>query len=215
MRKDGIYNRCVKRGIDILLSLAVLLVFWWVLAIVAVLVRTKLGSPVLFKQARPGMIDPKTGEEKIFHLYKFRTMTDERDEKGELLPDEVRLTKFGKMLRSTSLDELPEILNILKGDMSLIGPRPLLVKYLPRYSPEQRRRHLVRPGLTGYAQAKGRNALSWDERFALDTYYVDNVSFLLDLKIIFLTVAVVLKRDGISSATSATMEEFKPDAKKE
>ena len=173
-----------------------------------VLVRTKLGSPVLFKQERPGKINKKTGEEKIFTLYKLRTMTDERDENGELLPDEIRLTKFGKFLRSTSLDELPEFINILKGDMSFIGPRPLLVKYLPLYSEHQRRRHLVRPGLSGWAQVNGRNALSWQDKFNLDVEYVEKCSLLLDIKIFFMTIMSVLKREGISSETSATMEAF-------
>ena len=178
------------------------------LLLVALLVKTKLGSPVLFKQERPGMIDKKTGEEKIFTLCKFRTMTDERDENGELLPDEIRLTKFGRFLRSTSLDELPEFINILKGDMSFIGPRPLLVKYIPLYSFEQRRRHLVRPGLSGWAQVNGRNALSWQDKFNYDVEYVDNISFSLDVKIFFKTIMSVLKREGISSETSATMEAF-------
>ena len=168
------------------------------------MVRVKLGSPVLFTQERPGK------DEKIFKLYKFRSMTDERDEQGNLLPDEVRLTKFGKMLRSTSLDELPEVFNILKGDMSIIGPRPLLVKYLPLYNEEQRRRHEVRPGLSGYAQVNGRNTVSWEEKFALDVEYVDNITFYGDVKIIFDTVIkAFVKRDGISSETSVTMEEFR------
>ena len=183
-------------------ALAALIVFGWLYIIVAVLVRIKLGSPVLFRQPRPGK------DERIFNLYKFRTMTDERDENGELLPDEVRLTRFGKFLRSTSLDELPEAINILKGDMSVVGPRPLLVRYLERYNSEQRRRQEVRPGLTGYAQAYGRNALTWQEKFEKDVYYVDNISLWLDIKIICKTVAVVLKREGISSETSSTMEEF-------
>ncbi len=155
------------------------------------------------------MIDKKTGQEKIFTLCKFRTMTDERDENGELLPDEIRLTKFGKFLRSTSIDELPEFINILKGDMSFIGPRPLLVRYLPLYSEEQHRRHLVRPGLSGWAQVNGRNTVSWEEKFRLDVEYVEKMSFSLDVKIFFMTIMSVLKREGISSETSATMEEFK------
>ncbi len=174
-----------------------------------IMVKVKLGSPVLFTQDRPGKIDRKTGTEKIFKLYKFRTMTNEKDSEGNLLPDEVRLSKFGKFLRSTSLDELPEIaINIMKGDMSWIGPRPLLVKYLPRYSKDQRRRHEVMPGLTGYAQVCGRNSISWEEKFKDDVWYVDNISFLTDIKIIFKTIAVVLRHEGISSETSATMEEF-------
>ena len=163
----------------------------------------KLGSPVLFTQNRPGK------DEKIFKLYKFRSMTDGRDENGELLPDEIRLTKFGRMLRSTSLDELPEAFNIIKGDMSVIGPRPLLVKYLPYYSEEQRHRHDVRPGLSGYAQVHGRNTVDWDDKFRMDVEYTKNITFLGDLKIIFQTVGkAFIKQEGISSATSATMEDF-------
>lgn len=198
----GVYEKYIKRAMDVLLSFGALVVLSPVLLIVAVLVRTKLGSPVLFRQERPG----KDG--KIFALYKFRTMTDARDQEGNLLPDEVRLTRFGKLLRSTSLDELPELYNILRGDMSLVGPRPLLVKYLPRYSPRQARRHEVRPGLTGWAQVNGRNALSWEERFELDVYYTEHLSMGMDVKILFLTVKAVLCRSGISSETSVTMEEF-------
>lgn len=199
----------IKRALDFCAALGAIIVLSPVLLIVALLVKTKLGSPVLFKQERPGMIDKKTGEEKIFTLCKFRTMTDERDENGELLPDEIRLTKFGQFLRSTSIDELPEFINILKGDMSFIGPRPLLVRYLPLYSEEQHRRHLVRPGLSGWAQVNGRNTVSWQEKFNLDVEYVDKLSFSLDVKIFFMTIMSVLKREGISSETSATMEEFK------
>ena len=197
------YEKYIKRLLDILLSGGALIVLSPVLLVTAVLVRTKLGNPVIFCQERPGK------DEKIFKLYKFRSMTGETDENGKLLPDEVRLTRFGKLLRSTSLDELPELWNILKGDMSIVGPRPLLVKYLPLYNAEQRHRHDVRPGLTGWAQANGRNALSWEEKFRLDVYYVKNISFLLDVKTIFLTVKNVLRREGISSETAATMEEFK------
>ena len=205
----GPYEKYFKRPLDILCALAAMIVFCWLYAIVAILVRVKLGSPVIFKQERPGRIDPKTGKEKIFTLYKFRTMTDERDENGELLPDEVRLTKFGKFLRSTSLDELPEAVNILRGDMSVIGPRPLLVRYLPRYSPEQRRRHEVRPGLSGYAQVHGRNEVTWEDKFAMDVWYVDHVTFRGDAKLVLSTVTkAFVKHDGISSETSATMEEF-------
>ena len=200
--------RYIKRVLDFCAALCAIIVLSPVLLVVAILVRTKLGSPVLFKQERPGMIDKKTGEEKIFTLCKFRTMTDERDENGELLPDEIRLTKFGQFLRSTSIDELPEFINILKGDMSFIGPRPLLVRYLPLYSDEQHRRHLVRPGLSGWAQVNGRNTVSWEEKFNLDVEYVDKISFSLDVKIFFMTIMSVLKREGISSETSATMEEF-------
>lgn len=202
MRKKRIYERYLKRLQDFICSLLALIVLSPVLLVVAVLVRVKLGSPVLFTQERPGK------DEKIFRLYKFRTMTDEKDENGELLPDEVRLTKFGKLLRATSLDELPELINILKGDMAVVGPRPLLVKYLPRYNAHQARRHDVRPGLTGYAQVNGRNAISWENKFDLDVEYVDHVTFLGDWKIIFKTVKNVVVREGISSDTSATMEEF-------
>ncbi len=197
------YRNYIKRIIDLILSFIAIIVLSPVLLIVAILVRTKLGSPVIFKQKRPGM------NEKIFTLYKFRTMTDETDEQGNLLPDEVRLTKFGKLLRSTSLDELPELFNILKGDMAIVGPRPLLVRYLPRYNEHQKKRHNVRPGFTGYAQVNGRNSISWEEKFDFDVYYVEHVSFLLDVKIIFKTIKVVFAREGISSDTSATMEEFK------
>ncbi len=199
----GPYERFVKRPIDIVCALAAIIVFFWLYLIVAVLVRVKLGSPVLFKQERPGK------NEKIFNLYKFRTMTDERDENGELLPDDVRLTKFGKFLRSTSLDELPEAFNILKGDMSVVGPRPLLVQYLPLYNEKQHRRHEVRPGLSGYAQVNGRNSVTWEEKFNLDVEYVDKITFTGDVKIVFDTVVKAIKREGISSESSATMEAFK------
>ena len=199
----------IKRALDFCAALGAIIALSPVLLIVAILVKTKLGSPVLFKQERPGMIDEKTGEEKIFTLCKFRTMTDERDENGELLPDEIRLTKFGQFLRSTSIDELPEFINILKGDMSFIGPRPLLVRYLPLYSEKQHRRHLARPGLSGWAQVNGRNTVSWEEKFNLDVEYVEKMSFSLDVKIFFMTIMSVLKREGISSETCATMEEFK------
>ena len=199
----GVYERFFKRPLDIICALLALTVFWWLYLIVAVLVRIKLGSPVIFKQARPGK------NEKIFNLYKFRTMTDERDENGKLLPDKVRLTKFGKFLRKTSLDELPEAVNILKGDMSVVGPRPLLVEYLPRYNAKQKRRHEVRPGLSGYAQVHGRNAISWEEKFDLDVEYVDEITFAGDAKIVFMTVfKSFFKQEGISSDNSATMEVF-------
>lgn len=206
----GIYERCFKRPIDIFCSLLTLLVFWWLLLIIAILVRVKLGSPVLFKQERPGK------NEKIFRLYKFRTMTDERDENGNLLPDDVRLTKFGRFLRKTSLDELPEVINILKGDMSIVGPRPLLVEYLPRYNEEQRHRHDVRPGLSGYAQVNGRNGLKWEDKFKLDIEYVNKITFIGDVKIIINTVVkAFFKREGINSQTSATMEVFMGTQEKE
>lgn len=200
--KKGFYERFIKRPQDFLCSLLAIIVLSPVMLITAILVRTKLGSPIIFKQERPGL----NGE--IFKLYKFRSMTDKKDEKGNLLPDEERLTHFGKVLRSTSLDELPELFNILKGDMAVVGPRPLLVKYLSRYNEHQARRHEVRPGFTGYAQVNGRNALTWEEKFDEDIYYVDHISFLMDWKIIFKTVVTVLKREGISSQTSSTMEEF-------
>ncbi len=202
MKKHFIYERIVKRIIDIIVSGLFLIVFSWLYLILYFVVKTKLGSPVLFKQDRPGY------KGKIFKMFKYRSMTDERDENGELLPDEVRLTAFGKKLRSTSLDELPEMLNVFKGDMSLIGPRPLLVSYLPLYNERQSHRHDVRPGITGYAQAYGRNSISWEEKFEKDVYYVENCSFLLDLKIIFHTIKVVITHEGVSSATSATMEAF-------
>lgn len=203
------YRRFFKRFFDIIFSFLLLAMLSLPLLIVALLVRVKLGSPVLFKQKRPGK------DEKIFTLYKFRTMNDDKDENGELLPDEVRLTKFGKLLRSTSVDELPELINILKGDMSFIGPRPLLVRYLPLYNERQRKRHSVRPGLTGLAQAMGRNAISWEERFEYDVTYAESITLVNDIRIIFKTVFSVLKREGISSATSATMEEFKGTPVKE
>ena len=201
--KNGIYCRYIKRLLDILLSGCALVVLSPVLLIVAILVRTKLGSPMIFCQERPGK------DEKIFKMYKFRSMTDERDEDGNLLPDDARLTKFGRTLRSTSLDELPELWNIFKGDMSIVGPRPLLVKYLPLYNEDQRRRHDVRPGLTGLAQVSGRNAITWEEKFSHDVRYVEKVSFFLDVWIVMLTVKKVLKHEGISSDSSATMEEFR------
>lgn len=203
--KGGFYRRYGKRLMDIVLSLCALVLLSPLMLVVALLVRIKLGSPVIFGQERPGL------NEKIFTLYKFRTMTDERDENGKLLPDKIRLTRFGRWLRSSSLDELPELLNILKGDMSFVGPRPLLAKYLPLYNEKQRRRHEVRPGITGYAQTNGRNSVSWEERFELDVEYVDHVTFLGDVKIIIATVLSVIRREGIDSSETATvtMEEFK------
>lgn len=202
MRKPGIYERFFKRPLDILCSGLALVVLSPVIGITALFVRAKLGSPVLFTQNRPGK------DEKVFKLYKFRTMTNERDKSGELLPDEIRLTKFGRLLRSTSLDELPSLINIFRGDMSVVGPRPLLVRYLPRYNDRQRHRHDVRPGLTGYAQSHGRNTVSWKDKFEMDVYYTENMSFWMDVSIILLTIKSVLFREGISSDTSATMEEF-------
>ena len=197
------YKNFVKRILDIILSLIALIIFSPLLISTAILVRFKLGSPILFRQARPGK------HEKIFHILKFRTMTDEKDKDGNLLPDEIRLTKFGQFLRSTSIDELPELLNILKGDMAVVGPRPLLVQYLDRYNDEQRHRHDVKPGLTGLAQVNGRNGITWEEKFNYDLQYVKNVTFLGDCKIILQTVQKVFQRQGISSATSVTREEFK------
>lgn len=202
MHKKGVYEKYIKRPQDMLCALLALIVLSPILLITAFLVRVKLGSPVIFKQERPGL------NGKIFILYKFRTMTDERDSEGNLLPDEERLTKFGKLLRSTSLDELPELLNILFGDIAVVGPRPLLVEYLPRYNVEQRRRHEVRPGLSGLAQVNGRNAISWEDKFKYDVQYVEHVTFIGDWKIILKTVLNVIKRDGINSETAATMEVF-------
>ena len=200
----GPYEKFFKRPLDICCALAAIIVFGWLYIVLAILVKVKLGSPVLFTQERPGK------DEKIFKLYKFRTMTDQRDENGNLLPDNVRLTKFGKMLRATSLDELPEAFNILKGDMSVLGPRPLLVKYLPLYNEEQHKRHEVRPGLSGYAQVHGRNAVSWEEKFNMDVEYVNHITFLGDIRIILDTVIkAFVKREGVSSETFVTMEEFK------
>lgn len=202
VHKKGLYEKYVKRPQDFCCALLAIVVFSPVMFITALLVRMNLGSPVLFKQKRPGL----NGQ--VFNMYKFRTMTDEKDKNGNLLSDEERLTKFGKILRSTSLDELPELINILKGNMSLVGPRPLLVKYLERYNEHQSRRHEVRPGLTGYAQINGRNSVTWEEKFDMDVYYVDHVRFVIDWKIILQTVLTVIKRDGISSDSAATMEAF-------
>jgi len=200
--KDGLYRLYFKRPMDFLLALLAIIVLSPVIVVTAILVRTKLGSPIIFKQNRPGL------NGKLFMMYKFRTMTDQKDENGELHPDHIRLTAFGKMLRATSLDELPELFNILKGDMSIIGPRPLLEQYLPLYNTHQKRRHEVRPGLSGYAQVNGRNSISWEDKFNLDVKYVDNVTFMNDLKIILLTIKKVFIKDGISSESSVTMEAF-------
>lgn len=201
--KRSFYDKYIKRGIDFILSLIAIVLLSPVLIIVSILVAVKLGRPVIFKQKRPGL------NEKIFTMYKFRSMTDERNEEGEVLPDSLRLTSFGKKLRSTSLDELPELFNILKGDMAIVGPRPLLVEYLPLYNEKQQKRHFVRPGITGYAQVNGRNSISWEEKFDLDVSYVQNESFLMDFKIILNTIITVFKREGINSGTSDTMEAFK------
>ncbi|MCR5604787.1 MAG: sugar transferase [Lachnospiraceae bacterium] len=198
-----LYRKYIKRIFDIILSAVAIILLSPVYLVLYILVRTKLGSPVLFHQDRPG----KDG--RIFHMYKFRSMTDERDESGELLPDEVRLTSFGRKLRATSLDELPELFCILKGDMSIVGPRPLLVQYLPLYSERQSHRHDVRPGLTGWAQVNGRNTLTWPQKFEYDVEYTEKMSFIMDIKILFMTVANVLKREGISPEGAATMDFFK------
>ena len=196
------YNPTLKRLLDVTVALVALLMLAPLLAALALLIRWKLGTPIIFLQRRPGL------HGKPFTLYKFRTMTHERDEQGNLLPDEQRLTRLGRLLRSTSLDELPELWNVLKGDMSLVGPRPLLMEYLDRYTPEQARRHEVKPGITGWAQVNGRNALSWEEKFKLDVWYVDNQSFWLDMKILFLTICHLIKREGINQPGHVTMEKF-------
>lgn len=199
----GFYEKYIKRLLDIVLSGMALIVLSPVLLVTAILVQRKLGSPVIFCQERPGK------NEKIFRLYKFRSMSDARDEQGNLLPDELRLTKFGKTLRATSLDELPELWNIFKGDMSIVGPRPLLVKYLPRYNERQKHRHDVRPGLTGWAQVHGRNLCSWEEKFDYDVWYTEHIGFSVDVRTILLTVRSVLRREGISAENAATMGEFR------
>lgn len=194
---SGIYCQVIKRLFDILISLCVILVFWWLFLVVAVLVRIKLGSPVIYKTKRAGRIDKKTGEERVFNLYKFRSMSNATDENGNLLPDTQRLTPFGRKIRALSIDEIPEFFNILKGDMSLIGPRPLPVSYIYYYTDEERHRHDVRPGLSGWAQVNGRNAISWDKKFEYDIEYVKNISLVMDLSIIFATVKKVLIKEGI------------------
>jgi lipopolysaccharide/colanic/teichoic acid biosynthesis glycosyltransferase len=209
MRKIGFYEKYIKRILDIICSLLALIVFSWLYAIVAIAVRIKLGSPVVFKQPRPGLIDPKTGKERIFHLYKFRSMTDERDQSGNLLPDEQRLTKFGRMLRATSLDELPEAINILKGDMSVIGPRPQLVRDMVFMSEEQRMRHTARPGLSGLAQVRGRNAISWEDKINWDLEYINDVSFKNDFRLVVETIKVALiEQEGITDGENATALDY-------
>lgn len=203
------YAKYGKRIFDLCLTVPAFILLSPVMGVIAVLVAVKLGRPVLFTQKRPGY------REQIFQMYKFRSMTDERDEKGELLPDEMRLTAFGKRLRSSSLDELPELLNILKGDMSLVGPRPLLVQYLPLYNAQQRRRHDVKPGITGLAQINGRNSISWEEKFAYDVQYVEKISWKEDIRILVETVRTVFKKEGINSENSATMEDFTGTPKEE
>jgi sugar transferase EpsL len=204
--RQNFYRRYGKRALDVLITLPALLLLWPVLLLTALVVRVRLGTPVLFRQPRPGV------HAKPFMLYKFRTMTDARDSQGNLLPDGDRLTRLGRFLRSTSLDELPELLNVLRGEMSLVGPRPLLMQYLPRYTPEQMRRHEVMPGITGWAQVNGRNALTWGQKFALDEWYVDNQSIFLDSRIILLTLWEIVKREGISQPGQATAEEFRGQA---
>lgn len=201
-QNNGIYRRFLKRAMDFILSLMAIIVLSPVLIIVGVLVRIKLGSPGLFKQKRPGL------NEKIFTMYKFRTMTDEKDENGELLPDSVRLTKFGRMLRSTSLDELPELFNILKGDMSIVGPRPLLERYLPYYTETEKLRHTVRPGLSGLAQINGRNNLDWDNRLGLDVEYVNKLNIVIDIKIIIKTIIKAIKKEGVSVVDQAPLKDL-------
>ena len=196
------YKNFFKRFLDIIVSLTFILCFWWLYVVIAILVRIKLGSPILFKQDRPGL------NEKIFKMYKFRTMTDKKDANGILLPDVDRLTKFGGFLRSTSLDEIPELWNVLKGEMALVGPRPLLVEYLKKYSKNEKRRHEVKPGITGWAQVNGRNNTTWEERFENDIYYVEKLSFILDMKIIIKTILKVIKRSDINQSEKETMKNF-------
>ena len=208
-RKRGFYEKYIKRVLDIICSLLAITVFSWLYIIIAIVVRIKMGSPVIFKQPRPGLIDSKTGKERIFDMYKFRTMTNEKDENGELLPDEQRLPKFGKFLRSTSLDELPEAFNILKGDMSIIGPRPQLVRDMVFMSDEQRKRHTAKPGLSGLAQVKGRNAITWEEKINWDLKYTERISFWNDLKIVIDTVRVAfIKQEGITDGENATALDY-------
>ena len=205
---NNVYQKYIKRLFDIICALLALILFSWLYLIIAILVKINLGSPILFTQVRPGMIDPKTGKEKLFKLYKFRSMTDEKDEEGDLRPDDVRLTRFGELLRATSLDEIPEAINILKGDMSLIGPRPQLVRDMVFMSSEQRKRHIVKPGLSGLAQINGRNCILWEDKMNYDLEYIKNVSFLNDLKITFITIIKVFKTESISFDGMATAEDF-------
>jgi lipopolysaccharide/colanic/teichoic acid biosynthesis glycosyltransferase len=208
-RKKGFYEKYIKRLLDIVCSLLAIIVFCWLYAILAVLVRIKLGKPIFFKQPRPGMVDPKTGKETVFDMYKFRSMTDERDEKGDFLPDEVRLGKFGKILRETSLDELPEAFNILKGDMSVIGPRPQLIRDMVFMSKEQRMRHTAKPGMSGLAQVRGRNAITWEEKLDLDLKYIEKISFAGDVKLVLETVKTALvKQEGITDGRNATALDY-------
>ena len=200
--EQKIYKKYLKRVVDLVTSLIFFICFFWLYILLALLVKLKLGSPVIFKQERPGL------NEKIFTMYKFRTMTDEKDKNGNLLPDKDRLTKFGRFLRSTSLDEIPELWNVLKGEMSLVGPRPLLVEYLLKYTKEEKRRHEVRPGITGFAQVNGRNNTTWEDRFKNDIYYVENISFLLDLRIIIKTILKVIKKSDINQSENVTMKNF-------
>lgn len=201
IRKRSFYEKYIKRLLDVVCALLALIVFCWLYALVALLVRIKMGSPVLFRQPRPGMVDPKTGRERIFDLYKFRSMTDERDENGRLLPDEIRLGRFGRMLRATSLDELPEALNILKGDMSVIGPRPQLVRDMVFMTEAQRRRHTARPGLSGLAQVMGRNAITWDEKIDWDLEYIEHITFREDLRLVWLTFRKVFLRRKMTDSS--------------
>lgn len=203
-----VYQHFFKRVLDVICALLAIVVFCWLYAILTILVKIKLGSPIIFKQVRPGMIDKRTGKEKLFTLYKFRTMTDKKDKDGNLLSDEIRLTKFGSWLRSTSLDEIPEAFNILKGDMSVIGPRPQLVKDMVFMSDEQRKRHTVRPGLSGLAQVRGRNAISWEGKLSTDLEYIKRITFFNDLKIVFQTVIKVFKKEGITSDGMDTAEDY-------
>ena len=207
-REQGFYEKHIKRFLDVMYSSIAIIAFCWLYAVIAILVRIKLGKPVLFKQPRPGMVDPKTGKETVFDMYKFRSMTDDRDENGDFLPDEVRLNKFGRILRETSLDELPEAFNILKGDMSIIGPRPQLIRDLVFMSKNQRMRHTAKPGLSGLAQVRGRNAITWEEKIDWDLKYIEKVSFLGDVRIVIETVAAVFKRSGITDGENATALDY-------